>query len=420
MQWLVTLYAVLTTLAVGFAALLTLQTWEHRRFARSRSKHPNRRPPRGRIALFVPCKGADVDLESNLRPLFEQDHGNYELIFAVESLNDAACHTIHRLIAQYPGHHAKLIDAGISTVSGQKVHNLLVATEHLSSAVDILAFVDADVRPPRDWLRMLTQRLDGYGAATGYRWFVPKRATLANCMLSSMDSAVVPIMFPGLHHKVWGGSWAIRRDVFDTGRLRDAWRGTLSDDLVAASVLARTRQRVALEPSCILPSPLDVDLSGMFTFVRRQFTIGRCYTPVLWGSVLVMNCLSQVVFWSSLAAMVWGSCTAAEWTWTPASVVGLLYALHIVRAWLRQQASRHYLPNRQEELAAARQFDIWLGPLAGLACCLGLVGSAFGRRISWKGITYEMRWGGKIRQISSTATRVRPAEVEGLSYHRVA
>ena len=113
MQWLVAGYGVLAILAVSFAALLTLQTWEHRRFSRSRTRHPSREPPRGRIALLVPCKGADVDLESNLRPLFEQDHENYEMIFVVESFQDAAWHTIHRLISQYPGHQAKLIDAAI-------------------------------------------------------------------------------------------------------------------------------------------------------------------------------------------------------------------------------------------------------------------------------------------------------------------
>ena len=87
MQWLVAGYGVLAILAVSFAALLTLQTWEHRRFSRSRTRHPSREPPRGRIALLVPCKGADVDLESNLRPLFEQDHENYEMIFVVEKFS---------------------------------------------------------------------------------------------------------------------------------------------------------------------------------------------------------------------------------------------------------------------------------------------------------------------------------------------
>ena len=400
MEWLPIGFWTLAALAVASAALLTMQTWEHRRYARSRVGHLNPNAPRGHAAIFVPCKGADVDLENNLRPLFEQNYDSYELVFVVESPQDPASRVIQRLLLQYPGQRAKLILAGSATHCGQKVHNLLAATEQLSDGVDFLVFVDADVRPPRDWLRMLTQTLHVCGAATGYRWFVPKRATLANCLLSSLDSAVAAMMFPGRHHMIWGGSWAIRRDVFEAGSVREAWQGTLSDDLVASNVLARIRQPVALEPTCILPSPLDVDFRTMFSFVRRQFIIGRYYAPRLWGSMLILNCLSQIVFWGSLVATAWGFFGQTAWRWQPAAVLGLLYGLHVFRAWLRQLASRNYLPRRQEELAAARQFDIWLGPLAALVCCFGLLASAFGRKIIWKGIVYDMQLGGRIRSIS--------------------
>ena len=57
-------------------------------------------------------------------------------------------------------------------------------------------------------------------------------------------------------YMVWGGSWAIRRDIFDQIGLHRAWEGTLSDDLVASRELlreamprplrARLRQRLAL------------------------------------------------------------------------------------------------------------------------------------------------------------------------------
>jgi hypothetical protein len=85
--------------------------------------------------------------------------------------------------------------------------------------------------------------------------------------------------------------------------------------------------------------------------------------------------------------------------------------LHLIRAWLRQQATRFYLPQMQDQLASARRFDIWLGPLAGLACCAGLIASAFGRKIVWKNIAYEMRFGGQVRRISYTSGG--PAALDG-------
>ena len=406
MQGLLLAYWAVALAAIITSALLAWQTWEHRRFVRSRIRNPSIIPCRGRVALFVPCKGCDPDLEANLRPLFEQDHGNYELIVAVESLADAACSVINRLIDQHPQHKVTLVVAGNTSTHGQKVHNLLAATANLPPEIRILAFVDDDVRPPSHWLRMLTQRLNEYVASTGYRWFVPERPTFANCLLSSVNAAVIPIMFPGYHHKVWGGSWAIRRELFDSAGVREAWQNTLSDDLVAGNVLARLRRRISVEPACILPSPVDVNLRAMFSFVRRQYTIGRFYSPALWTVMLIYSCVTQAVFWGTVAAGVYGLATGATGVWWLALVTAVLYALHVFRGRVRQQASRPFMATRWKELAGARRFDIWLAPLASLAICYALVRSAFGRVIAWKDIEYEMCHDGKIRRISRLSQAV--------------
>lgn len=401
MAWLQAAYWAISGAAVCIALLLLLQTLEHCRYARSRGRRISRKAPTGLVALFVPCKGNDADLAENLRPMFEQDHPNYELVFIVESIDDEAYAPIQRLIVEHPHRAARIVVAGLASDSGQKVHNLLVATEHLGDEVSILAFADADIRPPHDWLRLLTQQLHRLAASTGYRRFVPKRPTLANLIVASIDTGVVPIMFPSMHHKVWGGSWAIRRDVFESGGMREAWRGTLSDDLVAANVLARMKQPLALECACILPSPIDVDMHTMLAWVRRQFIIGRFYSPFLWTIVAAGHCFCQLVFWGSAVAALAGWATAASWSWQPATLVGVIYGLQVLRGWLRQAASRIYLPDSQLALRAARWFDIWCGPVASAALCCALVGSAIGRRITWKSNIYEMRYGGQIRKIAS-------------------
>ena len=120
-------------------------------------------------------------------------------------------------MADHPGVPARVIAAGRATQCGQKVHNLLVATEHLSHRVKYLAFVDSDARPRPEWLRMLVSRLErpGLGAVTGYRWFTPARPTVANALVYSMNCDVMSLLTRSSHHLIWGGSWAIRREVFD-------------------------------------------------------------------------------------------------------------------------------------------------------------------------------------------------------------
>ncbi|MGD9722292.1 MAG: glycosyltransferase [Pirellulales bacterium] len=398
--------------------LLLTQTLEHRRYARSRARRGRPTPPPQRVALFVPCKGDDGDLEANLRPMLQQDHPNHEVVFIVESVDDEAYEPIRRLLAEYPDRQARLVIAGLATTAGQKVHNLLVATEHLPDEIGILAFADADIRPPHDWLLQLTQRLSICVASTGYRRFIPKRPTLANLIVASIDTAVVPIMFPSIHHKVWGGSWAIRRDAFEIGRMRDAWQGTLSDDLVAANVLARMKQPLALETSCILPSPIDLDMWTMLAWVRRQFIIGRFYSPLLWAVVAVGHCFNQLVFWASVTTALAAWWQGAAWAWQPAAVAGGIYAMQVLRGWLRQRSTLSYLPHCQRELAAARHFDIWCSPVSAAALCVALVASGIGRRIRWKDNVYEMSYGGQIRKIPSTADRPAPRAPHGTAGSR--
>ena len=66
--WL-TAYLILAGLVIVQSLLLALQTWEHCRYVRSCMRRLERHQPTGRVALFAPCKGLDLDLEANLRAL---------------------------------------------------------------------------------------------------------------------------------------------------------------------------------------------------------------------------------------------------------------------------------------------------------------------------------------------------------------
>jgi len=151
-------YGTLSVAAIVQALLLVLQTWEHRRYARNCMRELAKHRPTGRVAVFAPCKGLDVDLEGNLRALMAQDYPEFEVSFVVESVDDPACPVIRCVMADYAQVPARLVVAGHAVESGQKVHNLRVATAQLASDVKYLAFLDSDARPRPEWLRMLIAR----------------------------------------------------------------------------------------------------------------------------------------------------------------------------------------------------------------------------------------------------------------------
>ncbi|HTU25528.1 MAG TPA: glycosyltransferase, partial [Pirellulales bacterium] len=273
------------------------------------------------------------------------------------------------------------------------------------------AFADSDTRTGRSWLRQLVQHLDepGVAAATSYRWLVPARPTLANLVLHSLDAGVATVIGPARHHFVWGGSWAIRRETFERYRLATRWRGTLSDDLVAARALEYAG-RIRFEPEALAPTMVDYEWADLLPFVRRQFALGRHYAPSFWAVATLASAAHQAVFWTGLllaptAAVLGG------WTAWALAATAAMYCLQVARAWLRQDAAARLLPDYSQRLARARRFDLWLAPLAGLLGCWGLVSALVSPRIRWRGIHYRVLADGRIVVLDSTITPPAPHTV---------
>lgn len=393
---------VIAVLAAVQSVALLAQAWENRRFARRRLRRTSHGNSRPFAAVFAPCKGLDTELVENLRPLLEQDYGGaYQVTFIVESASDPACEPIRRLIALHPRVRANLLVAGIASDLGQKVHNLRQATADLPSRVEVLAFVDSDARPGSHWLSSLVERLDrpAVGAVTGYRWFMPTRPTLVNGLLFGLNAGLASVMGPGGHHLVWGGSWAIRRETFEQCRMHDAWGHVLSDDLVATMVLRRAGLRIEFEPNCMVESPVDYSIAGMFRFIRRQYLIGRMYAPGWWMLGLAGAFCPVVAFWSGLVLCGVGAWQAAPHTATVAALTGLLYLLGVLRAAERERLARTYFPAHTTRLTAAARVDLWAGPLIGLMGAVGIVSSMVGKSIAWRGIRYRLDRGGRVRLV---------------------
>jgi hypothetical protein len=405
--WLLVVYLALSGLAVVLAVLVVMQTWEHHRFAHSRLSQVDHYREAGRVALVVPCKGFDLGLERNLRSFFLQDYRDYAIRFVVESADDPAYPVIRRLMARYPHVESRVIVAGHAEGSGQKVHNLRVATAGLPAEVRYLAFADSDARLRRQWLRALVARLDRpeVGATTGYRWFVPARPSLANALLYSINSSIAVFLGSRSPTVVWGGSWAISRNTFEALGLYGAWEGTLSDDLVASRLLLRSGLRVIFEPACMVVSPLDTTLSDLAAFVRRQYLMARFYIPVWWSVILVLVALANLIFLGSVAAVAWGLAAGTGWAWIPAAVTTVLYLLGGLGGLLRQNLALTYLPHLRKKLRRARRFEVWAGPLVARVHFVTLVGSMFGRRVTWRGITYRL---GRRGQVLATYRPPRP------------
>ena len=388
----------LATVALLWAVLMTSQVHEHKRYVRvslRRTPHRWNTPPH--VLVCVPCKGLDLDLAGNLRSVLSLRYPSFQIRFVVESVTDPAHAVILRAIEASPVP-CELLVAGTCTDSGQKIHNLRCATTELPDNVRVLAFFDSDAKPAPDALARLVDRVcrGGLQVATGYRWFVPHRPSFANHTLASVNAAVASLLNHQGWNLVWGGSWAVTRELFEKTALADAWRGTLSDDLVASRVMRSAGVKIAFEPGCMAASPIDVNWREAVSFLRRQFVIGRCYAPCWWWATVPLMVLQPVVLLGGVLLAGYFAWQGTALCFTPLSVSAALYAMAALRARWRQATWSSRVIAAPESLQRAARFDRWAASWSCLFAAGVMLSSAVGRSISWRGIQYHIGPAGRI------------------------
>ena len=388
---------------------MLLQAYEHGRFFRSRARRQITGLFNPRVEVIIPCKGVDPEFDLLVKELLGQDYPAYGVTFVVESTDDPAWQSLETLLGRPQPVPVRLLAAGRARDCGQKIHNLLAGTAALDPAVDVIAFLDADVRITSKWLRLVVEPLQkpDTGAVTGYRWFVPYRKDWPNAVLSALNAPVAFALGNHQWNAIWGGSWSARRSTFELAGVRRAWQGALTEDYPAWKAIKKIGLRVVFEPGCLLASPVQCTWTSLVEFGRRQYLITRVYAPGFWWLAILGELLFSVTFWGGLILEA-GSWFAREGaTWISLFLVAL-YGLAALRAWIRQSVAHATFPRWHDALRRSRIIDIWAQPFLAL-CNLGIIlASAFGRKITWRGIRYQLDGPEQTRVLGYRAARGRP------------
>lgn len=388
--------AIFTTVAICAVAtwvysglFLTLVS-ENRRFWKVHQQKPAPfSHTYARANIIIPCKGMEHQLRENLQAFLHQDHPNYEVTFVVERGSDAAVNLIRNLQKENRCVRSKLVIAGRSENCGQKVHNLRAAVAQLDDAIDVLVFADSDASPKSTWLRWLVNRIgrEDLGARTGYRWMVPCDNSLPTLIGVSMNNAVASFMGRGRHFLVWGGSWAIHRRIFDAVGIEQAWKNAVSDDLVASRAIKVAKLDIEFEPQCVCTSRVSFTWRSLVEFMRRQLLITRIHATRYWITALAVSIVSQVGFWGGLVGGIVLLSKGNSWGYWAIGSSVMLYVMGCLRASIRQNIGRGIFP-QWREFRRARKFDLFAGPIVGLATLVLMCCSTVGRTIGWRGVRY--------------------------------
>jgi len=345
------------------------------------------------VSVIVPGRGLEPGLHENLQTLLEQDYPRYEVLFVFDAADDPAIQVGDEL-SHGSSRIARTIIAGPATDSGQKVHNLRVALTEVDPESEVLVFVDTDARPARDWLKCLVAPLadETLGASTGYRWFIPSRGGIASRLRGVWNASVASALGADTAKNFcWGGSTAIRRSTFEKLAVSKRWRGTVSDDFTITRVLKEAKLPIHFTPHCLVASVGDCDFKELFEFTTRQIKITRVYASHLWLPLLLGSALFAIVFIGGLILLILQIVKILSPTYLLPLALIIIFTLGAAKSFIRWRAIN--IPLTQYRAALRRDLlaHIFLWPVASLLYLYNAIVAGFSRRITWRGITYELK-----------------------------
>lgn len=351
-----------------------------------------------RTAVLCPCRGTEPNLERNLLSLCEFQRQNYEVFFILASESDPAYGVVKR-VASASRVKATVVIAGPPQDCSEKVNNLRVAIEQLPPEFEALVFVDSDGRPGKTWLHHMVAPLydSRIGATTTMRWFIPTANNFPSALLAAWNASVVTMLGPHGKNFCWGGGTAIRRDLFEQIGVLDVWRYSLSDDYSLTMMLERAGRPIVFLPECLIPSWVQTDYPGLLEFSNRQTLITRVYRFPMWASAFATHSLYVLTVVLGLAlvlSLMFQSRPAFQVT----SLLALIAVLSTVRGALRVIGVTEALPVERAQIMAQSWIYLLVTLVVPFLYVWNFVHSTFVRKLTWRGITYEL--------ISTEQTRI--------------
>ena len=388
-------YYYIAWVAILSQVVFLVQMYRNYHYAVTKYKRP--RPwYRPRTVLIVPCKGRDVAFEKNITSFFNQDYDNYLLWFVVAEDSDPAygqlCRLTDNLAETSKALDVRILIAGTGRSCSQKIHNLLYCYEQIDDDVEIMAFADSDVCVRSDWLSHIVYplRKPEVGAASGYRWFIPQHNNLATLALSAVNAKIAQLLGNTRFNQAWGGSMAIRIDVFRQIGLDKIWPKALSDDLSLTQTVKKAGKRMIFIPACMVASYESTTWPKLFEFGRRQFLITRVCAPGTWWFGLFSSLYSILGVWAAAAMAIYAATIDHQNLQLFAAVPILFFIGQLTRALLRQRMISKLLKDNWPELKTACAIDVLFSWVLSLLLLSFIVSSAFGRTITWRGIRYKL------------------------------
>jgi ceramide glucosyltransferase len=323
------------------------------------------------VTILKPLHGDEAGLYQNLVSFCEQDYpGPVQIVFGVESPNDAAIAVVERLRAAYPGKAIALVIDEHVMGSNPKIANLI--NMQTSIAHDVVVMADSDIRVQRDYLSHLVGALERFGGAVTCPYYGISTGSLWSRLAQlTVDSHFLPGVVVGARLKLaqpcLGSTIALRRQSLTAIGGFEPLADCLADDYVLGELMQKHGEPVTVLPFAVGHVCSESSFAELWRHELRWALTIRTIDPLGYLGWTMTHALP-------LALIAW--LLGGGW---PA--VGLGLAALACRAILIFATERGYgLPPH----------PYWLIPVRDLLSFAIFVSGFVARDVSWRGHHYEL------------------------------
>lgn len=362
-----------------------------------------------KVAVILTLRGADPSLSRCVEGLLRQKYQDYTIFFVVDHPSDPALPIVEKLLAESDlpknlGRKWKIVvvEEHLETCA-LKCNSLVHVISTLERDFEVVALLDADTRPSEGWLRQLVEPLSDsrFSATSGLRWYVPERDNWGSLIRMLWNIAAVNQMV--FSQIPWGGSLAIRREVFDKGQLLERWKKTFTDDVSLFSVIRKMGTRVMVTPSLLMLNRETCRLSAFYPWVKRQLMMAKLYHPK-WGVVVAQAFLLSAplifAFILGLYGLWLGNGTLTAWSFGGFA----LYILGVLGAFVIMDGSvRKYLRIQGESVPRQTAYGLLKTmiciALTQVVYTFAICGVFRLKNIPWRGVWYRIGHSGDVQLV---------------------
>ena len=312
-----------------------------------------------KVSVIIPCKG-EIELES-----FEnQEYRDFEIIVVVDNEMEK-----RKVEEKRKSDKVKVLISKKRESCSGKNSALLTGIEEAEGK--ILVFADADIKPHAKWLYYLVASLGNI--STTYRWY------FKNPLLCVWNSAIATILFYKKFNFAWGGSTAIRREVFEKLGIKKIWENEFVDDLTLTKIAKENGYEIEFVPQAIVESKEE---KKIFQWMNKEMVWVRYYFSWLWKVAMFFNIGMRA---SNIAGLI-------LLFFHP--LIGFLLISPVffdfIRGWQEYNTFKELMEYPKEKFLPS-YYHILLRPLASFILSYNLLSSLFIKEIEWQGRTYVIQ-----------------------------